>query len=90
MPSRRAIAEVLQRPCQTVDAGDDKCVTGAQKVEQHLQLGTAIAARAAGLLGTDHLAARRLERGALDRKVLIEGRYSSVPVKRHEMCRTSR
>jgi hypothetical protein len=42
------------------DAGDDKRVTGAEKVEQYLQLGAPIAARAADLLGANHLAALRL------------------------------
>ena len=54
------VLEVLQRARQTIDAGDDERVAGAQKVEQHLQLGAAVAARATGLLGTNYLAARRL------------------------------
>jgi hypothetical protein len=78
------VLEVLERACQTVDSGDDKRVAGAQKLEQNLQLGAAIAVCATGLLGTNYLAARRLERGALDREVLIEGRYAGVPLKRHE------
>jgi hypothetical protein len=55
------VLEILQRARQTVDAGDDdERVAGTQKVEQHLQLGAAIATRAAGFLRTDHLAASRL------------------------------
>ena len=54
------VLEVFQRAGQTIDSGDDERVAGAQKVEQHLELGAAVAARATGLLGTNYLAARRL------------------------------
>jgi hypothetical protein len=53
------VLEVLERAGQTVDASNNERVAGTQKVEQHLQLGAAIAPRAAGLLGTNHLATRR-------------------------------
>jgi hypothetical protein len=54
------------------------------------KLGAAVAALATGLLGSHYLAARCLERGALDREILIEGRYPGVPVKRHERREMSR
>jgi hypothetical protein len=54
------VLKVLQRARQTVDAGDDQGVAGAQKFEQNLQLSAAVAARATGLLGANHLAARGL------------------------------
>ena len=77
------VLEVLQRARQTVDAGDDEGVAGAQEVEQHLQFAAAVAAGAARRLGPDHLAAGRLERGALDRQVLVEGRDPGVAVAGH-------
>jgi hypothetical protein len=48
-----------------------------------VQTGRLLAGRAAGLLGTDHLAACRLQRAALDREALIQGRYPGVAVNRH-------
>ena len=83
------VLEVLQRTRQAVDAGDHERVAGAQEIEQQLQFGAAVATRAAGLLGPDHLAARRLQRGALDREVLVEGGDPGVTVKGHERCRMS-
>ena len=64
------VLQVFHRPGEPVDAGDDQGVAGLHEVEQHLQLSPAIAARTAGLLGADHLAARCLEGGALDAEVL--------------------
>ena len=52
------VLQVLQRARQAIDAGDDERVAGAQEVEQHLQFAAPVAARAARLLGPDHLAAR--------------------------------
>jgi hypothetical protein len=77
------VLEVFQRSRQAINAGDDKRVTGAQELEQCLEFGAAVATRAARFLGADHLAARRLECGVLDRKVLIEGRDPGVTVNRH-------
>jgi peptidase S24-like protein len=59
---------------------------GAFTVKRYRLRDGAIAAPAAGLLGTNHLAARTLQSGALDREVLIEGGYPGVAVKRHERC----
>ena len=77
------VLQVLQRARQAIDAGDDERVAGAQEVEQHLQFAAAVAARAARLLGADHLAPRRFQRGALDREVLVEGGDAGVTVKGH-------
>ncbi len=52
------VLEVLQQARETVDACDDEGVAGAQKVEAHLQIGAAIAARFR-LFGTDHLASHK-------------------------------
>ncbi len=52
-------------------------VAGAREVEQHLQFAAAVAGGAARLLGTDHLAAGRLQRGSPDRQVLIAERCGS-------------
>ena len=54
------VLKVFQRTRQSVDARNDERVAGTQKVEQHLQLSAAVATRTTGLLGTNHLAARRL------------------------------
>jgi len=62
----------LQRPGEPVDAGDNQGAAGLHELEQHLQLGPAVASRAADLLGTDHLAACCLEAGALGAARLIE------------------
>jgi hypothetical protein len=77
------VLKVLQRTCQTVNAGNDERVALAQEIEQDLQLGAAIPTCAAGLLGANHLAAGTLQCLALDRKVLIESRYASIAVNRH-------
>ena len=68
------ILDVLQRPCQTIDAGDDERVAGAQEVEQDLQFGAPVAPRR--LLRTNNLAAGGLEGSSLDREILVEGRNS--------------
>jgi len=73
------VLEVLERTRETIDASDDRRVAGAQEVEQHLQFATA----GARLLGADHLATSRFQPSALDRQVLVEGRYPGVAVKRH-------
>jgi hypothetical protein len=90
------VLKVLQRARQAVDAGDHERVAGAQEIEQYLKFGAAVAARAACLLGPDHLAARRLQRGALDREILVEGGNPGVTVEGHAWrnvslgCRPSR
>ena len=53
------------------------------EVEQHLQLGPAVATRAAGLLGTDHFAADRLKDSALDAEVVVEGADAGIAVEEH-------
>ena len=77
------VLEIFQRTRQAINAGDDKRVTGTRELEQCPEFGAAVATRAARFLGADHLAARRLERGVLDRKVLIEGRDPGVSIDRH-------
>jgi len=62
----------------------------AQEAEQELNFGAPVPPGAARFLSADHLAARSFQRGALDREVLIEGRYSGVTVKGHWQCRMSR
>jgi hypothetical protein len=84
------VLKVFQRTRQSVDTCDDERVAGTQKVEQHLQLGAAVATRTTGLLGTNHLAARRLQRGTLDREIVIDSRYPGVTVNGHGMCEASR
>jgi hypothetical protein len=67
------VLKVLQRTRQALNSSDSEGVAIPQKVEQRLQLGPAAAARAAGRLGADHLAARRLQRAAPDRETPVEG-----------------
>src|SRR4051794_14185282 len=81
------VLQVLQRPRQTINARYDERVAGAQKIEQHLQLGAPVAARAARLLGADDLAPCRFQGSPLDRKVLIEGGNASVAVKWHRVAK---
>jgi hypothetical protein len=59
------VLQVPDRTRQPVDAGDHQHVTVADEIEHSAQLGAALGAGAALLLGTDHVAAavRRLPRG---------------------------
>ncbi len=61
-------------------------VAGEQKIEQDLQFSTTVAARAARLLGTDHLTTRRRQCGMLDREILIEDRDAGIAVQRHKVA----
>ena len=67
------VLQVLHRAGEAINAGHNHGVTGLHEVEQHLQLGSSVAAGAACLLGANDFAARRLEGRTLDRKILVEG-----------------
>jgi len=77
------VLEVLERAGEPVDPGDHERVALAQEVEQNLELRPAVARGAAPLLGPDHLAAGRSERGLLDREVLVDRRHPGVAVEGH-------
>ena len=56
---QRSSAARPSSPCQPVDARHHQRIAGLHEVEQHLQLGLAVAADAAGVLGTITLRAVR-------------------------------
>ncbi len=77
------VLQILHRPGQAIDAGDDQGVALAQEVEQDLQLAPPVAAGTGGLLGADDVAAGRLQRRALDGEILVDGADAGVAVEGH-------
>jgi hypothetical protein len=77
------VLQVLHRAGEPVDARHDQGVAGLPEVEQDLQLGSAVAPRAARLLGAEHLAPRCFEGGTLDAEVLIEGADAGITIEGH-------
>ena len=77
------VLQVLQRPRETVDAGNNQGVAWLNEVEQHLQFGAPVAPIAAFLLSTDHAAPRRPQRPPLHGEILVQRGDARVAVGRH-------
>ena len=84
------VLQVFHRAVKAIAAANDQGVTGLHEVEQHLQLGSPVAAGTACLLGAHDTAADRLKGRTLDREILVEGADICVAVRSHLVPKGSR